>query len=189
MTNVSLMHEARHPMPVFWDNIEGYGGNGGGKGIQVGGDTCISSVQFNHSVMCNSLRSHGLQHASLPCPSPTPRACSNSGPSSWWCHPTISSSVIPFSSCLQSFPASEFFPMSQFFTSGGQSIGVSASVSVFPVSIQDWFPLGLTDLVSLQSKGLSTCRTRRTHVYLWSVHVDIWQNPSKYCKSIILQLK
>ena len=85
------------------------------------------------------------------CPSPTPGAYSNSSPSSWWCHPTISSSVIPFSSCLRSFPASGFFPISQFFASGGQSIGVSASASVLPMNIQDWLPLGWTDWVSLQS--------------------------------------
>ena len=101
----------------------------------------IPSVQFNHSVVSNTFQPHGLQHARLPCPSPTPGACSNSCPSSWWCHSTISSSVIPFSSCLQSFPGSGSFPMSQFFGSGGQSIGVSASVSVLPMSIQDWFPL------------------------------------------------
>ena len=95
-----------------------------------------------------------LQHARPPCPLLSPRACSNSHPSSWWCHPTISSSVIPFS-CPQSFPASGSFPMSQFFTSGGQSIGVSASGSVLPVNIQDWFPLGWTGWISLQSKGLS----------------------------------
>ena len=111
------------------------------------------SVQFSHSVVSNSLRPHGLQHARLPCPSPTPGACSISCPSSRWCHPTISSSVITFSSCLQSFPASRCFLRSQFFASDGQSIGASASV--LPVNIQDWFPLGLTGLISLQSKGLS----------------------------------
>ena len=105
--------------------------------------------------MSNSLRPHGLQHTRFPCPSPTPRACSDSCPSSRWCHPTISSSVIPFSSCLQSFPASGSFQMSQFFASGGQSIGVSASALVLPMNIQDWFPLGLTGWISLQSKGLS----------------------------------
>ena len=94
-------------------------------------------------------------HARLPCPSPSPRACSNLCPWSWWYHPTISSSVIPFSSCLQSFPASGSSPVSQFFASCGQRIGVSASALVFPMNIQDWFPLGLTDLISLQSKGLS----------------------------------
>ena len=101
------------------------------------------------------LEPHGLQHARLPCPSPTPRACVWACPSSWWCHQTISSSVVPFSSCLQSFPASGSFQMSQFFASGGQSIGVSASASVLPMNIQDWFPLGLTGLISLQSRGLS----------------------------------
>ena len=110
---------------------------------------------FSCSVVSNSLRPHGLQHATPPCPSPTPRAYSNSCPLSWWCHPTISSSVIPFSYCLQSFPASGSFQMSQFFTSGGQSIGVSASASVLPMNIQDWFPLGWTVWISLQFKGLS----------------------------------
>ena len=105
-------------------------------------------VQFSHSVMSDSLQPHGLQHTRLPCPSPTPRAYSNSRPSSWWCHPTISSSVIPFSSCPQSFPASGSFPISQFFTSGGQSIGVSASASTLPMNIQDWFPLGWTGWIS-----------------------------------------
>ena len=104
--------------------------------------------------VAQSLWAHGLQHARLPCPSPTPRACSNSCPLSQWCHPTISSSVIPFSSCLQSFPALRSFQMSQHFTSGGQSIGVSASSLVLPMNIQDWLPLGLTGLISLQSKGL-----------------------------------
>jgi len=104
--------------------------------------------------MSNSLQLHGLQHTRLPCPSPTPTACSNSRPSSRWCHPTISFSVVPFSSCLQSFPASGSFPMSQFFASGGQSIGASTSASVPPMNNQDWFPLGF-GLISLQSKGLS----------------------------------
>ena len=115
----------------------------------------FNSVQFSHSVMSDSLQPHGLQHTRLPCPSPTPRACSNSCPLSRWCHPTISSSVVPFSSHLQSFPASGYFPMSQFFTSGSQSIGVSVSASVLPKNIQDWFPLGWTDWISLQSKWLS----------------------------------
>ena len=112
-------------------------------------------VQFSRSVMSNSLWPQGLQHARLPCLSPTPRACSNSCPLNEWCQPTISSSVIAFSSCLQSFPASGSFPMSQFFASGGQSIGVSTSASVLPVNIQDWSPLGWTGWISLQSKGLS----------------------------------
>ena len=115
----------------------------------------LTSVQFCRSVMSDSLQPHGLRHARLPCPSPTPRACSYSCPSSWWCHPTISSSVIPFSFCLQSFTASGSFLMSQFFASGGQNIGVSVSASVLPMNIQDWFPLGLTCWISLQSKGLS----------------------------------
>ena len=103
--------------------------------------------------MSNYLWPYGLQHARPPCPSPTPRACSNSCPMSWWWHPTIPTSVVPFSSHLQSFPASESFPMSQVFASGGQSIGVSASVSVLPMKIQDWSPLGWTGGISLQSKG------------------------------------
>ena len=105
--------------------------------------------------MSDSLWPHGLQHAWLPCPSLSPRVCSNSCPLRWWCHPTISSFVIPFSSCLQSFPASGTFPVSQFFASGGQSIGASASASVLPMNIRDWFPLGCTGWISLQSKGLS----------------------------------
>ena len=111
-----------------------------------------SSVQFSRSVMSDSLRPHGLQHARLPCPSPSPGACSNSCSLSQWCHPTISSSVIPLSSCLQSFPASRSFQISQFFTSGGQSIAVSASASVLPMNIQDWSPSEWTGWVSLQSK-------------------------------------
>ena len=106
--------------------------------------------QISQSVVSDSLRPHELQHTRLPCPSPTPRACSNS------VHPTISSSVIPFSSHLQSFPASGPFQMNQFFASGGQSIGVSASASVLPMNIQDWFPLGLTGWISLKSKWLSS---------------------------------
>ena len=102
------------------------------------------SVQFSRSVVSDSLQIHGLQHARPPCPSPTPRVYSNSCPLSQWCHSTTSLSVVPFSSCLQTFPASGSFPMSQFFTSGGQSIGVSASASVLPMNIQDWFPLGWT---------------------------------------------
>ena len=116
---------------------------------------CFSSVQFRHSVVSNSLRFHELQHARLPSPSPTPRACSNSFPLSQWYHPTISSSVILFSSCPQYFPASGSFLMSWFFSSDGQSTGASASASVLQMNIQDWFPLELTGLTSLQSKGLS----------------------------------
>ena len=113
------------------------------------------SVKFCPSVMSDSLQPHGLQHTRLSCPSPTPGAYSNSCPLSQWSHPTISSSVIPFSSHLQSFPASRSFLVSQFFISGGQRTGVSASASVLPMNIQDWFPLGLTGLISLQCKGLS----------------------------------
>ena len=113
------------------------------------------TVQFSHSVVSDPFQLHGLQQSRLPCPSLTPRACSNSCPSSQWCHPTISSSVIPFSSCLQFFPVSGSFPRSQFLASGDQNIGVSGSVSVLPMNIQDWFPLGLTGLISLQSKELS----------------------------------
>ena len=115
----------------------------------------FSSVQFSRSVMSNSLWPHGLQHSRLPCPLPASGTCSNSCPLCWWCHPTTSSSLVPFSSCPQSFPASGSSPMSQLFASGGQSIGVSASASVLPMNIQDWFPLELTGLISLLSKGLS----------------------------------
>ena len=112
----------------------------------------FSSVQFSHSVVSNSLWPHGLQHARFSCPSPTPRVYSSSCPLSQWCHLTISSSIIPFSSHLQSFPASGSFPMSQFFTSGGQSIGASTSASVLPMNILDWFPSGWTGWISLQSR-------------------------------------
>ena len=133
--------------------------------------------------MSNSLQPHGLKHTRLPIPSPIPRAYSNSCPSSWWCHPTISSSVILFSSCLQSCTASGSFSMSQFFTSGGQSTEVSASASVLPMNNQDWFPLGLTGLTSLQSKGLSNVfksinSLALSFLYspiLTSIH-DYWKN-------------
>ena len=111
-------------------------------------------VQFSHSVMSDSLQPHESQHPRPPCPSPTPGIYSNSCPLSWWCHPTISSSVVPFS-CPQSFPVSGSFQMSQLFTSGGQSIRVSASTSVLQMNTQDWSPLGWTGWISLQSKGLS----------------------------------
>ena len=110
---------------------------------------------FSCSVVSDSWRPHGLQHARLPCPSPPPGVCRNSCPLGWWCHPTISSSVVPFSSCLQSFPASGSFPMSWLFASGGQNIGTSVSESVLAMTIQGWLPLGLTGLISLLSKGLS----------------------------------
>ena len=114
-----------------------------------------SSVQFIRSVVSDCLRPHESQHARPPCQSPTPRVHSDSCPSSQWCHPAISSSVIPFSSCPQYLPASEPLPISQLFPWGGQSIGVSASASVLPVNTQDWSPLGWTGWISLQSKGLS----------------------------------
>ena len=115
----------------------------------------LLTAQFSHSVMSNSLRPHGLQNTRTPCPSPTPGVYANSCPLSQWCHPTISSSDIPFSSRLQIFPASGSFQMSQLFPTGGQSIGVSASTSVLSMNIQDWSPLGWTGWISLQSKGLS----------------------------------
>ena len=148
--------------------------------------------------MSDSLQPYGLQHARLPCPSPTPWACSNSCPLSRWCHPTISSSVL-FSSCLQSFPASGSFAMSQFFASGGQSIGISASASVLPMNVQDWFSLGLTDLVSLQSKGLSRVffnMTVQKHQFfsaqlsLWSnFHIHTWLLEKPYLWAILCCLK
>ena len=131
---------------------------------------CCCSVAKLCLTLCDP---HGRQHASLvPCPSLAPRVCSNSYPLSWWCHPTISSSVAPFSSYPQSFTASGAFPASQFFASGGQSVGVSASASVLPMNIQDWFPLASTGLMSLKSKGLS-----RAH-----------HHSSQYCKSVVLNL-
>ena len=117
--------------------------------------------------MSDSLQPHESQHARPPCPSPTSGVYSNSCPFSWWCHPTISSSVIPFSSCLQSFPASGSFQMSQLFASGGQSIGVAASTSVLPMNTQDWSPLGWTGWISLQSKGLSRVFFNIAIIWLW----------------------
>ena len=135
--------------------------------------------------MSYSFQPHGLQHARLPCPSPSPGACLNSCPLSRWYHPTISTSVIPFSSCLQSFPKSGYFLMSRIFTSGGQSIGASGSASVLPMNIQDWFPLGLAGLISLLSKGpsrvFSNTRVRKHQLFgdqpsLWSnSHIHTWQ--------------
>ena len=119
-------------------------------------DVVYIPMQFSSvTQLCPTLWPHGPQPAKPPCPSLTSRAYSNSCSSSWWCHPTISSSVNSFSSCLQSFPASGSFPMSQFFVSGAQSIRASAPASVLPMNIQGWFPFGLTGLISLQSKGLS----------------------------------
>ena len=135
-------------------------------------------IQFSCSVVPDSLRPHGLQHARSLCPSPTPRVCSDSCPLSQWCHPTTSSSVIPFSFCLQSFPASGSFPVSQFFKSGGQSTGASASASVLPMNIQDWLPLWMTGLISLQSKGLSRVFSNTTvqkHQFL-GAQLSLWSN-------------
>ena len=123
--------------------------------ITPGHSVQFSSVQFSHSVVSNSLQPHESQHTRPPCPSPAPRVYSNSCPSSQWCHPAISSSVVPFSSCPQSLPASGSFPMSQLFAWGSQSTGVSASASVLPMNTQDWSPLRWTAWISLQSKGLS----------------------------------
>ena len=122
----------------------------------------FSSVQSSRSVVSYSLQLYGLQHTRLPCPSPTPGACSSSCPSSWWCHPTISSSVIPFSSKVQSFPESASFQISQLLASGGQRTGASASTAVLSVNIQDWFSLGWTGWISLQSKGLSRVSSNTT---------------------------
>ena len=131
---------------------------------------------FSHLVMSDSLWLHGLQHNRFPIPSPSPGACSNSCPLNQWCHTTISSSIGPFSSCLQSFPASGSFPMSQLFTSGSQSIGASASI--LPMNIQDWFPLELTGWISLQSKGLSrvfSSTTVQKHQF-FSTQPSLWSN-------------
>ena len=143
--------------------------------------TCIQTISqvvllFSHLVMSNSLQPHRLQHTRLPSPSLSPRDCSNSCPLRQWCHPTISSSVIPFSSHLQSFPASGSFPMSQLFASGGQSTGVSASASVLPINIQDWFPLGLTGWISLLSKGLSRIfsSTKVWKHHFFSTQLSLW---------------
>ena len=125
----------------------------------------FSSGQSSRSVVSDSLRPHELQHARPPCPSPTPRVHPNPCPLSRWCHPTISSSVIPFSSCLQSFPALGSFQMNQLFASGGQSIGVSASTSVLPINTQDWSPLGWTGWISLQSKGVFSNTTVQKHQF------------------------
>ena len=152
--------------------------------------TWLSSVQFSSSVVSDSLQLHELQHPRPPCPSPTPGVHSNSCPSSQWCHPAISSSVVTFSSCPQSLPASVSFPMSQLFAWGGQSIGVSASASVLPVNTQDWSPLGWTGWISLQSKGLSRVffnTTVQKHQFFSAqpssqssshIHNDHWKNHS-----------
>ena len=142
----------------------------------------VGKYQFSRSVMSDSLQLHGVQHTRLPCPSPTLGPCSNSCPLSQWCHPTTSSSVVHF--CLQSFPASGSFPMSQAFASDGQSIRASTSSLVLPINIQDWFPLGLTILITFQSKGLSRVFSNITvkkhqffgaQLSFWSIsHIHIW---------------
>ena len=144
-TLISLWHLAICIMRSLWESRRNI------SWIKV----IFSSVQLSCSVVSDSLRPHESQHARPPCPSPTPGVYPNSCPLSRWCHPAISSSVIPFFSCPQSLPASGSFPMSQLFTWGGQTIGVSASASVLPVNTQDWSPLGWTGWISLQSKGLS----------------------------------
>ena len=141
-------------------------------------------VHFSHTVVSDSLQPHGMEHTRFPYQSPTPRACTKSYPLNWWCHPTNSSSIIPFSSCLQSFPVSGSFPMSLFFTSGGLSNLASASASVLLMNTQDWSPLGLTGWISLQSKGLSRVFSKNTvqkHQFfgsqpsLWSnSHIHTW---------------
>ena len=153
--------------------------------IYVAGRITVLSLLFSHSVVSNSLWPYGLQHTKFPCPSPSPGAHSDSIPLCWWCHPTISFSVTLFSSCLQSFPASGSFLNSQLSASGGQSFGASTSASILPLKIQDWFPLRLTGLSSLQSKGLSrvffntTVQKHQffsTQLSLWSnSHIHMWQ--------------
>ena len=142
------------------------------------GSPSFSSVQFSCWVMSDYLWPHELQHSKFLCPSPSLRTCSNSCPLSWWCYPSILSSIVSFFSCLQSFPASGSFPVSQFFASGGQSIGASASASVLPMNIQDWFPLGMTCLISLQSKGLSrvfSSTTFQKHQF-FRAQLSLWFN-------------
>ena len=141
---LSLTHTQMHTFPDTYQEADSF------KMVDY-----FSSVQFSRSVVSNSLRPHGPQQARPPCPLPAPGVYSNSGPLSQWCHPAISSSVIPFSSCLQFFSASGSFQMSQLFASGGQSIWVSASATVLPMNTQDWFPFRWTAWISLQSKGLS----------------------------------
>ena len=140
---------------LFWEFITWTNAATSEINNSAGSSVQLSSAHFSCSVVAESWRPHGLQHARLPCPSRTPITYSNSCPSCRWCHPTISSSVVPFSSCLQSCPASGSFQMSQHFTAGGQSTGVSASKSVLPMNTQDWSPLGWTGWTSLHSMGLS----------------------------------
>ena len=147
------------------------------KSITFSFKVCICCCSVAQSCL-DALQLHGLQHAKLPCPSPSPRACSNSCPLSWWCHPTILSSLVPFCSCLQSFSASGSFSVSQLFTSGDFTSSIGASASVLPMNIQDWFPLGWTGLNSLQSKGLSRVFSNTTvqkHQF-FSAQLSLWSN-------------
>ena len=136
----------------------------------------FSSVQFGCSVVSDSLWPHELQHATLPCPSSTPGVYSNSCPLSQWCHPTISSSIIPMSSFLQSYPGSEFFSVSQFFVSGGQSIGVSTSASVLPMTIKDWLPFGWTGWISLRLSRIFSNTTNQKHQF-FGAQLSLESNP------------
>ena len=145
----------------------------------------LQKVQFSRSVMSDSLRPHEPQHARLLCPLPAPRAYPNSCPLHRWCHPTISSSVVPYS-CPQIFPASGSFPMSQLFTSGGQSIGISVSASVLPVNIQDWFPLRLTGWISLQFKGLSRVFSNTTVQKHQFFGVQLFYSPTLTFHTLLL---
>ena len=150
-----------------------------GKGV-------LDSIQFSRSVVFDSLWPHELQHSRLPCPSPIPEACSNSCPLSWWCHPSISSSIVPFS-CLQSFPASGSFPMSHLFASCGQSIGASASASVLPMIIQDWFPLGWMDwldLLAVQGTLKSLLQHRSSKAF-FSAQLSLW--PNSHIHTLLLE--
>ena len=165
---MDLICPLRHSCPCPWVIAHSF------PQIHTLHDLSISVVlipvsQFSRSVMSNSLWPHGLQHVRPPCPSPTPGAYSNSCPLTQWCHPNISSSVVPFSTRLQYFPAIQSFPMSQFFMSAGQSTGVSASASVLPMNIQDWLPIGWTGWVSLQSKRLTRVFSNTTKSINFSV--------------------
>ena len=162
-------------------------------------DEIFSSVQFNCSVVSDYLQPHELQHARPPCPSPTPGVHPNPCPPSRWCHPAFSSSVVPFSSCPQSLPAPEFFPMSQLFAWGGQSIGVSALASVLPKNTQDWSPLEWTAWISLQSKGFSRVFSNTTvqkHQYYSAIKKNTfesvimrWKNPEPRVQSEVRKRK
>ena len=159
---VALLSTLHHMIPVLFCMLLHL--------LVVDSNSCLS-VQFSRLVVSNSLWPHGLQHIRPPCPSPTPGVNPNSCPLSRWCHPTISSSVVPFSCCLLSFPASGSFQMSQLFASGGRSTGISASISVLPMNTQDWSPLGWIGWISLQSKGLSRVLSNTTvkkHQFFWA---------------------